>query len=700
MKIKSMIYLFFFLMLPFSLQAKTKKPIIKTKINDLKILHYDLNVIIKPRLKYLEGSLEMNFHQVHEAIFLLDKRAMISRVMTNNKDTRIKLIKDPDIIKKLKLNYELKKEDILKSVKVYLVTLDKEEDTFSKLTIDYRIIYREITENNINFSHLSMQGTNNGIINKQGVYLISGTYWYPFFPGPMGTYRLKADIEKPYSLVSEGEMKVVDEGLNRNFIFNVFYPLEYLDLVGGDYKVNEETYKGIKIGTYFFLPESKYSNNYIEKTKDFIDLYQSLFTPYPFTKFLIVENFLQTGFGMPSFTLLGNRVVPLPFIVSTSLGHEILHNWWGNSVYVDFSGGNWCEGLTVFYADYLYSTQRGKGRDYRFQILKDYYSYVNNNNEIAIKDFISRTNPADRTIGYGKTMMFFYMLRNMIGKENFEKGLKDLATEYRFKKASFSDIMNIMEKYYKKDLSWFFKQWIDRKGAIKLKVELIDKIRKPNEYIVDIRITQIQEGPPYVLDIPALISSENGESIKYNIRINKKVQEIKLSFNQNPIEIQFDPDYEIFRKLYKSEVPPSISLFVGDTPISIETSGGRFAERIKSGFPNKNLSQTSSNTVIINPSKKVIKEKLEKFGYEIKGDRIKVGEYYYDLRDLSIVLTDKEGDRFYLLISSSNFDFPEKTLYKISHYGKYGILVWDKNLTLINKVLLKPLETPLKITLN
>ena len=36
----------------------------------------------------------------------------------------------------------------------------------------------------------------------------------------------------------------------------------------------------------------------------------------------------------------GFAVLRLPFIPYTSLPHEILHNWWGNGVWVDYAGGN------------------------------------------------------------------------------------------------------------------------------------------------------------------------------------------------------------------------------------------------------------------------------------------------------------------------------------------------------------------------
>ncbi len=42
---------------------------------------------------------------------------------------------------------------------------------------------------------------------------------------------------------------------------------------------------------------------------------------------------------MLSYTLLGRTVIKMPFIVYTSLGHEIAHNWWSNSVFVDQKKG-------------------------------------------------------------------------------------------------------------------------------------------------------------------------------------------------------------------------------------------------------------------------------------------------------------------------------------------------------------------------
>lgn len=100
-------------------------------------------------------------------------------------------------------------------------------------------------------------------------------------------------------------------------------------------------------------------------------MYRKLIGPYPYWKFALIENFWETGYGMPSFTLLGPQVIRFPFILHSSYPHELLHNWWGNSVYVDFKKGNWCEGLTAYLADHLIQEQRGQGDSYRRATLQN-----------------------------------------------------------------------------------------------------------------------------------------------------------------------------------------------------------------------------------------------------------------------------------------------------------------------------------------
>ena len=106
-------------------------------------------------------------------------------------------------------------------------------------------------------------------------------------------------------------------------------------------------------------------------------MYRGLIGPYPYGKFALVENFWETGYGMPSLHAARARRSSASRSSSrSSYPHEILHNWWGNSVFVDYESGNWCEGLTAYLADHLIQEQRGQGDEYRRDTLQKYRDYV------------------------------------------------------------------------------------------------------------------------------------------------------------------------------------------------------------------------------------------------------------------------------------------------------------------------------------
>ena len=194
-------------------------------------------------------------------------------------------------------------------------------------------------------------------------------------------------------------------------------------------------------------------------------------SPYPYAKFALVENFWETGYGMPSFTLLGSQVIRFPFILHSSYPHEILHNWWGNSVFVDYEQGNWCEGLTAYMADHLIQEQRGTGGEYRRNTLQRYRDYVREGRDFPLVEFRSRHNAATEAVGYGKALMLFHMLRRELGDDTFRKGLAGFYRKHRGQRARFDDLQAAFESAAEKQLGPVFQQWLTRTGAPQLAID-------------------------------------------------------------------------------------------------------------------------------------------------------------------------------------------------------------------------------------
>ena len=248
-----------------------------------------------------------------------------------------------------------------------------------------------------------------GIVSKEGVYLSGNGFWYPHVGPGLVEYEVEVAEPEGWHVVSAGNGTSRDaQGAAR---WESHGAIDEITLVGGPLLVYRDAAGAVETLVYLRQKDDALAGKYLQATAQYVEMYRGLIGPYPYGKFALVENFWETGYGMPSYTLLGPQVIRFPFILSSSYPHEILHNWWGNSVFVDYETGNWCEGLTAYMADHLIQEQRGKGEEYRRDTLQKYRSYVRDGRDFPLTEFRSRHSAATEAVGYGKTLMVFHMIR-------------------------------------------------------------------------------------------------------------------------------------------------------------------------------------------------------------------------------------------------------------------------------------------------
>ncbi|MBZ0268591.1 hypothetical protein K8I85_10585, partial [bacterium] len=285
--------------------------------------------------------------------------------------------------------------------------------------------------------------TTSGRIVEQGAFLSGGTFWIPW--SGEGSFTCDLTVEGPagWRTMSQGRLAAERTGDARTTMQWICDdPMEEIYLIAGPYGITRRDHRGISLETWVYADTpADVSEPYLDAAAEAIDRYADEIGPYPFTKFALVENYWQTGYGMPSFTFLGDRVIRLPFIVHTSYPHEILHNWWGNCVGID--GGNWCEGLTTYGADYAAKEAQGgtAARDYRRDTLLGYRDFAaNGGKDFPLARFRERDSAATQAVGYGKTLMVFHMLRRSVGDERFRESLRRFYRDNRFRAASWEDV--------------------------------------------------------------------------------------------------------------------------------------------------------------------------------------------------------------------------------------------------------------------
>ncbi|MBI5786202.1 MAG: M1 family peptidase [Rhodocyclales bacterium] len=305
----------------------------------------------------------------------------------------------------------------------------------------------------------------------EGSFLPAAAGWYPDV-GALFAYRVSLSLPAGQKGLVPGELVKEDEGADgyrAEFAFP--QPAESIDLMAGPYVLAEHRLKlpsgrYVKVRTWFHPEIAELAPGYLDDSARYIERYSRLIGDYPFAMFSVVSSPTPTGFGMPSLTYLGREVLRLPFIRATSLGHEILHNWWGNGVYPDWRRGNWAEGLTTFLADYAYKEDEGEAaaREMRMGWLRD-YAAVPPGEDFPLKDFTSRQHGIASIIGYNKAAMVFLMLRDRIGRDAFERGLQLFWQRHRFKTAGWAELETAFAEASGEPLRDFFRQWVQQPGS-------------------------------------------------------------------------------------------------------------------------------------------------------------------------------------------------------------------------------------------
>ncbi len=413
--------------------------------------------------------------------------------------------------------------------------------------------------------HRSVLGGMPPMAAPEGSFLSSGSAWYPR-PADLFSYRVKLAV--PYGQralvagkrIAETVPAKTGEGYRATFEF--IQPSDGIDLMAGPWVVREKTVKRgtqapLHLRTFFpadldAMPGL--AQAYLDDTEAYIDRYSLVIGAYPYSEFSIVASPLPTGFGMPTMTYLGAEVLRLPFIRKTSLGHEILHNWWGNGVYVDYERGNWSEGLTTFMADYAYKQDESAtaASEMRLAWLRDAAVFAGEEPG-ALRDFRSRANAAGATVGYGKSAMVFVMLRDRLGEKVFNQGIRNFWATQRFKVAGWDDLQAAFETASGQKLGAFFAPWLDQQALPDIAIARAESAPRGKQHLLTITFKKKDAILPMRLPLEVSAAGRH-ETHWVELDAARDSATMKLAFK--PQALRLDPEMRVWRRLEPGQLPP------------------------------------------------------------------------------------------------------------------------------------------------
>ncbi len=538
------------------------------------------------------------------------------------------------------------------------------------------------------------QHSTHGWIGAEGVFLNGAAPWYPLIPDAHVSFDLSVTLPAGWTAISQGRR--LSRTTNH---WEETHPQDDIYLLAGEYNLYESKVAGISAQVYLHQPDPELAQRYLDATHRYIQHYNTLLGHYPYRKFALVENFWESGYGMPSFTLLGPTVIRLPFIIHTSYPHEILHNWFGNGVFVDYSQGNWSEGLTTYLADHHLREQQGKAAAYRHDTLQNFAHHATADTDFPLLRFRGRHGDSSQAVGYGKSMMFFHMLRKKLGDEIFYNGLREFYRQNLFRQASYHDLRTAWEEAGKTSLEEFFRQWLNRTGAPRLAITKPRLGRQGKHFLFTARLKQTQSEPAFPMSIPVTFHFADEQTpVTHMVPSRQQDQPLALTLPARPVKVTVDAEFDCFRQLYPQESPATLSAIFGSREVTIILPSAATPELLQHyrSLTRQWLGKREGSwkTVRDDQIKALPKERdIILLGWEnrfrkalFNAHRTRIGETADELRiqertiskssDSVALALGSAGGRTTLFIATGNSAALPGLARKLPHYGKYGLLAF------------------------
>ena len=549
--------------------------------------------------------------------------------------------------------------------------------------------YKGTIESTVNCSWLEQACV---LLNENGVFLDGNSTWYPRLEGALHRFSIEAVLpEKWVSLSQGGQTK---KGWEEH------KPQRDIYFMAGPFKVYESRpdLEKPKAMVYLRADDPKLAQQYLDATHQYLEQYSRMFGDYPYAKFATVESFWETGWGMPSFTLLGTRVMRLPFILHSSFPHEILHNWWGNGVYVDSREGNWSEGLTAYLADHYNKPTKAERVSYRRNALQKYQTFTAAGGDFPLREFRSRHDRTTQTVGYDKSLMLFHMLRNRLGNKAFFAGLRAFYQTHKFTFADFDDLQSAFESSANTSLDVFFRQWRDRIGAPKIRVSRtqIEKSGQVDGSLrVELTLQQSQSDEPFVVEVPLKVLHKNGNLNHQTLRLDKTEQKFQLELPSSAQSLLVDPDFDVLRQPDQAELPPALNVlfnrqkkvFVLPRKLSAEMKKaweefiGVFSYGLSiAGVQYDDEVISEGQIVVLLGSENALLSTLPEGAaglFSVTENAYVINGVNYRYKRNSVALTLQNGGQQTILIAANTPASVKLLTRKLPHYGKYSYLTFN-----------------------
>jgi hypothetical protein len=299
-----------------------------------------------------------------------------------------------------------------------------------------------------------------------------------------------------------------------------------------DYRYEGGEWNGIAIHVLYQPGDSAWANGVtVQRTAAALEFLDRVFGRYPWPQITNVHRIEGGGTEFPMMVMDGS---PSEGLILHEVGHNYVHGILANN---EWREGWLDEGFASFLASWYFEE---KGQD-RAQLwansMRSARALERNNltQPVALPSAAFRDFNTYNAMTYTKPSLIFRMLRDLMGDENFRRGLRRYYEQNRLRHVREADFRAAMEWAHGADLGWFFQQWIHT-------TETLDY------QIGELRSTRNADGT-WTSTVEVLRSSGIWMPVKLRVGTETKLldsretrQVVTFTSRDRPDEARLDPD--------------------------------------------------------------------------------------------------------------------------------------------------------------
>ncbi len=322
----------------------------------------------------------------------------------------------------------------------------------------------------------------------------------PYGPSALQTVRLTFIVPPDWETIALGRLITKNTTTDSSmFVWEFDQPISTLGwFCAGKFWKKEIQDIEHTLSAYLFDEDSGAAAGVLSLAKDILQFYSEKFSPYRFPKLDIVEvedwvagkNVL--AIASPSFIMVKKQAFTTSDKfnqVQSILAHEIAHQWWSYTIFVNDSDAAFLSEGMCEYSAHLYNEAHGtmSSRDSlnRHPLLRPLLMKIQQGKDVPLRQ---KADLRSLQTHYLKAAYVHNMLRRILGDSLFLQLYYRYSQRFSLKHVELADFQKLAEELYGGKLGWFFDQWVAKAGVPRLKIYNVKSTLKDGEWITRGRV--------------------------------------------------------------------------------------------------------------------------------------------------------------------------------------------------------------------